>query len=108
MTSADEFDTGLAQPLIAEPQGKPYEETREFGLWTVLGVLAAGAALGAAAAVLLAPDSGAGTRRRLSKTVRRLTRRERGTWERLRRTLDEAVEDRRARKRAERLSAEGS
>ncbi len=93
-------------PPVTEPSGEPYTETREFGLWTVLGVFAAGALIGAGAAVLFAPESGAETRRGIGRRVRRLTRRERSTWAKLRRTLDRAVEERRVQRRAERIAEE--
>jgi uncharacterized membrane protein YccC len=93
-------------PTVLQPVGEPYTETREFTLWRVLGVFAIGAAIGAGAAVMFAPDSGEKTRRRIHRGARRLTGRERSTWQNLRRTIDRAVEERRIQRRAERLAEE--
>lgn len=106
MTNADQGTHEPEPPPVATPRGEPYTETREFGLWAVLGLFAAGAALGAGAAVLLAPESGSRTRRRLARGVRRLTRRERSSWKRLTRVLDKAAERRRGERSAGRLEEE--
>ncbi|HUF65458.1 MAG TPA: hypothetical protein VMM17_05720 [Gemmatimonadaceae bacterium] len=69
----------------------------------VLGALAVGALFGAAA-VVLSPQ-GSGTRRDLGRQLRRLrrlARRDRTPWEKLRRTLDRAAtHKRRAARRAQ-------
>jgi uncharacterized membrane protein YccC len=109
MNAESEHRTPPAEPLpslVSKPSGQPYTETREFGLWTVLGVFALGAAIGAGAAVFAAPDSGSRTRRKVGRRLRKLTRRERTAWDKLGRTLRRAVEERRIQRRAERLADE--
>jgi hypothetical protein len=91
------------QPPVTKPKGRPYTETREFGLAAVLGIFAVGALIGAAV-VMLTPE-GTHTRRELLRRVRRVAGRDRTPWEKLRRTLDRAVEQRRAAQRAARLAA---
>lgn len=50
--------------------------------------LAIGIAIGAASALLMAPRSGAATRRALARGGRRVSRRSRDVWDDLRETLD--------------------
>lgn len=91
-------------PTIRRPIGRPYEQTRQFGTLPVVGVFAIGALVGAAAALLYAPESGEETREAITSRVRRLTRRERSTWKRLRKALLRAAATRRARRRAAALA----
>lgn len=86
---------------MAAPRGRPYTETREWGPAAVLGVFAIGTLLGAAA-ILFAPP-GTPVRRTLGRRFRRLSGRDRTTWEKLRRALDRAAAHRRAARRTARL-----
>lgn len=91
------------QPPVTTPKGRSYTETREFGPVLALGVFAAGALIGAAA-VILTPQ-GSQTRRQLGRRIRRLAGRDRTPWEKLRRTLDRAVAEKRTARRAARVAA---
>jgi hypothetical protein len=96
-----------AQPSlrsVREPVGRPYTETRQFGAPAVVGVFAIGALVGAAAALLYAPESGEETREAITRRVRKLTHRERSTWKRLRKALLRAAATRRAKRRADQLA----
>jgi len=92
-------------PLVQRPLGRPYTEKRQFGTLAVVGVFAIGALIGTAAALLYAPESGEDTRDAITRRVRRLTRRERSTWKRLRKALKRAAATRREHKRKEELAA---
>lgn len=71
----------------------------------MVGVFAIGALIGTAAALLYAPESGEDMRDAITRRVRRLTRRERSTWKRLRKALKRAAAARREHKRKEELAA---
>lgn len=77
LPDADSADSG-------EPLGTPYDETTD---WGKVGALAAGivigAVVGAGAALLLAPQSGADSRRAMLRAGRRGKRRARDAWEHL-------------------------
>jgi gas vesicle protein len=74
----------------------------------VVGVFAIGALVGAAAALVYAPEWGEETREALTRRVRRLTGRERSTWKRLRKALLRAAATRRAERRRERVAAQSA
>jgi gas vesicle protein len=95
-------------PSVQEPIGRPYTETGQFGTLAVIGVFAIGAIVGAAGALLYAPESGEETREAITRRVRRLTRRERSTWKRLRKALLRAAATRRAKRRADEVAERGA
>ena len=68
--------------------------------------LALGIALGAGAALLLAPNSGVETRRALVRRSRKVGRRSRDAWDDLRDELRNALRDRRRARRRKRLAAQ--
>ncbi|CAN5249234.1 hypothetical protein BH23GEM2_BH23GEM2_08600 [soil metagenome] len=99
MSASDpSFQETPGTPPVTAPQGQPYTETREFGTAAVLGIFAVGALIGAAAVILAPPGSRTG--RDLGRRLRRLAGRDRTPWEKLRRTLDRAAEQRRTGRRA--------
>ncbi|MEX0908609.1 MAG: YtxH domain-containing protein, partial [Gemmatimonadaceae bacterium] len=67
-----------------------------------------GAMIGAGAALLLAPGSGADSRAAITRRVRKLTRRERGVWKSLGRAMDDAAHEVAARSRVRRVKAEAA
>ena len=70
--------------------------------------LAIGLAIGAGVALLIAPRSGATTRRRLARRGRRLARRGRDAWSDLRDELEAAATRRRRAKQINRPSEPGA
>lgn len=105
MYATAEPRSGTEPVLSVEgPLGRPYTETGEFGKTIVFATLVAGALIGAGTALLLAPKSGKRTRRTISRRVRRLTGREKSTWDRLGRTLAHAAAAARSKTAATRRS----
>ena len=66
---------------------RPVMSTDQDRTVTFLAGLAFGAALGAGAALLFAPDSGRGTRRKIARGTRRLGQRGQNAWDDLRHEL---------------------
>lgn len=81
-------------PLSVSDDGPP---TAVFAAGLALGI-----AIGAGVALLIAPRSGATTRRRLARRGRRLARRGRDVWSDLREELHEAAARRRRAKQIDR------
>ena len=86
MTAADTPE-GAKKPS-RRPRGRPYKQTTDVSM---LGIgMVIGAVIGAGIALLVAPESGAETRRRLSRRAGSL-RGGRGVWTRLGRELRRAA-----------------
>jgi len=80
------------RPTSLRPLGKPYKSVADARSMSVLGVgLVIGAVLGAAAALLVAPQTGRNARAAISRRVRRARGEPVGTWERLGRELKRAA-----------------
>lgn len=94
---------------IFEAEGHPFTETRDLGkMATIVAGVAVGAMIGAGAALLLAPASGAETRTAITRRVRKLTRRERSVWKSLARAMEEAVQETAAKSHLRRVKAEAA
>lgn len=94
---------------ILKAEGRPFTETRDLGkMATIIAGVAVGAMIGAGAALLLAPGSGAETRTAIRRRVRKLTRRERSVWKSLANAMEEAVAETSARSRLRRVKAEAA
>ena len=89
MTAADTPE-GAKKPS-RRPRGRPYKKTTDTQSVSMLGIgMVVGAVIGAGIALLVAPESGAETRRRLSRRAGTL-RGSRGVWTKLGRELRRAA-----------------
>jgi len=99
---SSQADLGQRRQLTASSAG-----SASAGQGTIFAAgLALGIALGAGAALLLAPNSGAETRRALVRRSRKVGRRSRDAWDDLRDELRNALRDRRRARRRKRLAAQ--
>ncbi len=92
MTSADmsEPDQETATS-VTKPSGQPYRNVRDIRSVSILGVgIIVGTVIGASVALLLAPDSGYGTRLAIKRRVGGI-RAGRGAWAKLGRELRRAA-----------------
>ncbi|MEO8576203.1 MAG: YtxH domain-containing protein [Gemmatimonadales bacterium] len=86
MTPAD-----TAKGAQRRPKGRPYRQVTDTRSVSMLGIgMVVGAVIGAGIALLVAPESGAATRRRLSQGAGTL-RSGRGVWTKLGRELRRAA-----------------
>ena len=89
MTAADTPE-GSSKPS-RRPRGRPYKQVNNTRSVSMLGIgMVVGAMIGAGVALLVAPESGAETRRRLSRRAGKV-REGRGVWTRLGRELRRAA-----------------
>jgi len=89
MTAAENPE-GAAE-AAHRPQGRPYRNVGNARAVSMLGVgMVIGAVIGAGVAILVAPDSGSGTRRKISRRMRKL-RGDPGVWTKLGRQLRRAA-----------------
>ena len=80
-----------AREHVQSPRGTPYKNVRDARSVSLLGVgMIVGAVIGAGVAMLVAPRSGAETRRQIGRGVGRL-RGKRGVWGQLGRELRRAA-----------------
>jgi gas vesicle protein len=90
MTHADNPD-GTREPA-AKPRGRPYRNVADARSISMLGMgMVIGSMIGAGIALLMAPSSGAETRRGLSRRVGRLKQGGGGVWSKLGRELQRAA-----------------
>ncbi len=101
-TQAADDNDDYSASVPPEPEGRSYEEERD---WRGAGVLSlgilAGALVGAGVALLLAPQSGEETRERIATRARRMGTRADEGWDDLRDEL------RRLRRRSRRVATRG-
>lgn len=89
MTAADTPE-GARKPS-RRPKGRPYRQVTDTRSVSMLGIgMVVGAVIGAGIALLVAPESGAETRRRLSRGAGKI-RGGRGVWTKLGRELRRAA-----------------
>lgn len=87
---SDPESAGKAKSL-RKTTGRPYKHVTDAHSMSLLGAgMIVGAVIGAGLALLVAPDSGYGTRRRISSRVDRI-RGSTGAWKRLGRELQRAA-----------------
>ena len=90
MTAADTPERGRKPPN--RPRGRSYRQVTDSRSVSMLGIgMIIGAVIGAGVAFLVAPESGAETRRRLSRRAGNL-RKGKGAWMRLGRELRRATQ----------------
>ncbi|MGH7662948.1 MAG: YtxH domain-containing protein [Gemmatimonadaceae bacterium] len=78
-------DHEVEQEFVSEASGTPYGEDRLWGrIALIASALAVGLAIGAGVALLVAPQSGEGTRTDIARGARRAGSRARDAWEDLR------------------------
>lgn len=89
-TAARDFEYG--DDVITEPTGRPYSRTLEWGDAGLLGAgIAIGVMIGAGAALLFAPQSGADTRDDIARGTRDFGYRATDIWDDLREELRHAA-----------------
>ena len=109
VSATESAQEGSARPDFAQrrPLTASSEGSASSGQGTIFAAgLALGIALGAGAALLLAPNSGVETRRALVRRSRRVGRRSRDAWDDLRDELRNALRNRRRDRRRKRLAAQ--
>lgn len=93
MTAADKPESGRVPSR--RPRGRPYKQVTDSRSVSMLGIgMVVGAVIGAGVAFLVAPESGAETRRRLSRRAGSI-RGNKGVWTKLGRELKRAAAARR-------------
>lgn len=93
MTAADTPERGRKPPRRS--RGRPHRQVTDSRSVSMLGIgMVIGAVIGAGVAFLVAPESGAETRRRLSQRAGNL-RKGKGAWTRLGRELRRAAQTKR-------------